>query len=114
MSAAATTNSSTVTAAVNNTTHATNTAGARVGCAGQDMTDPNNWDLAYRQQFIMLVHDINQLPENHHLLFNPDTVGLYRTCSRCFKVKHKTRYSKRQWKSNDDDSYCVRCIDEDF
>ncbi|CAO3621783.1 unnamed protein product [Mucor hiemalis] len=79
-----------------------------------DPAAPETWNEEYRRRFIMDVHGLDQLPRNHHLLFNPEYRGIVRTCSRCYTVKPKKYFSKKQWRSIDDEPFCVKCIDASY
>lgn len=77
----------------------------------KDMTDVRNWTNQDKQNFIKFSHDLDNLPKDYHLLHNPATIGMFKTCEGCYTVKGKKEFAKKQWKSKDS-HYCFKCIDE--
>ncbi|CAO3639545.1 unnamed protein product [Mucor hiemalis] len=77
-----------------------------------DMTDVSNWTEEDKINFILAYSELDQLPKNYHLLHNKETAGTYRTCDGCYTAKHKSEFSKKQWKSTDQATYCMKCLAE--
>lgn len=70
-------------------------------------SDPATWTPEYKQQFILWLYDMDELPEGWEKLFVRGDP--HKTCDRCYKVKARSEYFDRQWRGQDNELMCKQC-----